>query len=82
MGLVSSQELSTLMSTCVSKLQESLKGEINATARSCAAEALRDVLAACYNTGVELPEGGRVNFLCRPDEPSSLALTKVCTNNK
>lgn len=51
MGFISVADLTGMLSACISKLLESLKGEINPTARACAADVLRDILAACYNSG-------------------------------
>lgn len=66
-----------MLSACVTKLLESLKGEINSTARACAAETLNDILAACYNSGAEQVEGTRLGFLCKPEEAVALTIAKV-----
>lgn len=69
MGALPAQGLQATFSAVLAKLLESLKGEINATARACAAEALRDVLQAAYASGAEnsSPEGpARGAFLVKP----------------
>jgi len=55
------------LSESLTNLLYCLQGETNATARACAAEALRDVLQACYQSGVETVDGSRGEPLCRPD---------------
>ena len=59
--------LPEVMTLSLNKLLENLKGEINGTARVCAAECLNDILQACYNSGEELEDGYRSISLIRPD---------------
>jgi hypothetical protein len=66
-----------MLTACIDKLLESLKGEINPTARACAAETLRDVLNACFTSGKEQVDGSRIGLLCQPNEASALTITKA-----
>jgi hypothetical protein len=50
-GFITVADLTLMLSASISKLLESLKGEINPTARACAADVLSSILAACYNSG-------------------------------
>lgn len=74
-GMMDPKVLPEVMSMSINKLLENLKGEINSTARACAAECLNDVLLACFNSGQEQPDGTRVNPLVRPavDDSCSIA---------
>ncbi len=76
-NMVDPQLLPEVMSMSISKLLESLKGEINSTARACAAECLNDVLLACYNSGEEQADGTRVNPLVRPDANNSTGVAEA-----
>ena len=76
MGFVNAADLSTVLAMCIDKLMVSLKGEVSATARACAAETFRDILAACYASGVEQEDGSSKDFLCRPEEAVALSVTK------
>ena len=76
MGYVSQADLQAALGLCISKLLESLKGEISSTARACAAETMRDILAACYSSARELPDGSCVDFLCKPEETVALSVAK------
>ena len=76
MGFIRASDLSTVLTMCVDKLMESLKGEISATPRACAAEALRDILAACYASGSEQENGSFKEFLCMPTEAVALKVAK------
>jgi len=66
-GFLSLEILNNAFNSCVSKLLESLKGEVRSNTRACSAESLRDVLAACYESGVESPDGSRGPAICSPD---------------
>lgn len=76
-NMVAPALLPDIMSMSLSKLLENLKGEINATARACAAECLNDVLLACYNSGEERADGSRVNYAVRPDVNNSTAVAEA-----
>lgn len=65
-----------VLSSCLSRLLESVRDEIDPTANACAAEALRDVLQACYLSGTEAEDGTRSNFLVQPDITTSENLVK------
>jgi hypothetical protein len=75
-AFVPSHALADVLSACLNKLLESLRGEIQPTCRACAAEALKDVLAGCYGSGQEQVDGSRTSLLCRPDEATALEITK------
>lgn len=68
--------LSAVLSSCLSKLLEAVRDETDPTARACAAEALRDVLQACFQSGTEAEDGTRSNFLLQPDITTSEKLVK------
>ena len=68
--------LDAVLSSCLSKLMESLRDEADATARACAAEALRDVLQACYQSGQEAEDVTRSGFLLRPSVPTCERVVK------
>lgn len=68
--------LDAVLSGCLSKLLEAVREEADPTARACAAEALRDVLQACYLSGTEAEDGSRSNFLVKPDITTSEKLVK------
>ena len=73
----SNSNISEVLSACLGKLLECLKGEINCTSRACAAEALKDILLACYNSGTEQTDGSRnMSFLCAPDLQISTAIAQ------
>ena len=76
MGYVTAADLSAMLALCLGKLSESLKGEINSTARACAGEALRDTLSACYLSGVEQEDGTFRDQLSRPEETVAFTLAK------
>ena len=76
MGYISAADLNSMLAQCIAKLLESLKGENNSTARACAAESMRDVLAACYSSGAEQPDGKYHSFVCAPAEAMALTITK------
>jgi hypothetical protein len=75
-GLVEASVLPQVMSLSLNKLLENLKGEINATARVCAAECLNDILQACYNSGEELENGYRSVPVIRPDVANSSTIVE------
>ena len=56
--------LPTILTFTVTKLLESLKGENNASSRVSSAEALRDVLQACHQSGTLQADGSRLSPLC------------------
>lgn len=64
---VSVETLPAILSACLGKTLECIKGDTNPTARACAAEVMRDILQTCYESGEELPAGGRSAPLCAPD---------------
>jgi hypothetical protein len=68
--------LDAVLTGCLSKLLEAVREEADSTARACAAEALRDVLRACYQSGVEAEDGSRSNFALLPSVPTSEKLVK------
>jgi hypothetical protein len=61
------QLLNDVMIACIGKLADCIRGESNATSRTCATEALRDILQACYLSGETTIECRHFNFLCLPD---------------
>ena len=73
----SSSNISEVLSACLGKLLECLKGEINCTSRACAAESLKDILLACYTSGTQQVDGSRnTSFLCTPDLQISTAIAQ------
>lgn len=68
--------LSEVLSASLGKLLEALKGEISCTARACGAESLRDILYACYSSGVESSDGTYSGPLCLPDLEISTAIAQ------
>ena len=61
--------------SCVGKILESLKNEVNSISRGCAADALRDILLAAYESGEECPVAAtRQGFVCNVDANQA----KVC----
>jgi len=66
-NLVTEDDVISALSESLTHLLRCLEGEINTTARACAAEALRDVLQACYLSGSEAADGSHDDPLCRPD---------------
>ena len=72
-----SSNISEVLSACLGKLLECLKGEINCTSRACAAESLKDILLACYTSGTQQVDGSRnTSFLCTPDLQISTAIAQ------
>jgi hypothetical protein len=66
-GFVGVEAISPVMQRCMAKLVETLKGEFKTVARACSAEAMRDILEACYETGTDNPDGTRGAPVCAPD---------------
>ena len=66
-GVVAPADVTSALSQALSALLFCLVGETNTTARACAAEALRDVLQACFYSGIEAADGSRGEALLRPD---------------
>ena len=66
-GFVGVDAISPIMAQCVGKLIESLKGEFKSLTRACSAEAMRDILEACYETGADNADGTRGAPACAPD---------------
>ncbi len=67
LGFYAKESLPEALSATLGKLLENLRGEVNGTSRACVAECLRDVLQACYDSGMETSDGGRVDPACLPD---------------
>ncbi|KAJ1437419.1 armadillo-type protein [Ochromonadaceae sp. CCMP2298] len=61
--------LQAVLDGCVGKLLEALRDETDITARACGAEAVRDVLQACYTSGAESVMGSRGGFKLVPGMP-------------
>jgi hypothetical protein len=72
----SPESLQEVLSACLGKLLEGLKGEITSTARACAAESLRDILLACHKSGTESPDGTHRDPLCAPTLEVSIAIAQ------
>merc|ERR1712000_694093 len=66
-GCLTRDTMQNIMNSCVSTLLGAIKGEVNSVARSCAVESLRDILQACFESGEEMPDGSRFQFVCRPE---------------
>lgn len=72
--------LEAVFTSCLSKLLEVVREEADLTARACGAEALRDVLQACFQSGVEAEDGTRSAFLLTPSvEVSEKVVQEVLT---
>lgn len=72
--------LEAVFNSCLSKLLEVVREEADLTARACGAEAMRDVLQACYLSGVEAEDGTRSAFLLTPSvEVSEKVVQEVLT---
>ena len=63
---ITQAEVTAMLSGTTMKLMEALHGEVQSTSRACAAEALRDILSACYDSGEEGVDGKRHGFVCAP----------------
>jgi hypothetical protein len=68
--------LDAVLTGCIGKLAEAVRDEADATARACAAEALRDVLQACVQSGTEAEDGTRSGFAVVPGLATSEKLVK------
>merc|ERR1711871_348359 len=66
-GYVGVDVVTSTFSSCMAKLLESLKGEVRPEVRACSAEAIRDVLCACYESGEENVDGSRGAVMVGPD---------------
>lgn len=68
----------------VSKFLANLQEEINPSTRSCVAEALSDVLLACYESGVEGVDGKYSSQICQPDTATvtTLVTTLLAVSQK
>ena len=73
-GFVDPNVMASVLEQSINKLLESLKGEINVGTRACSADALLDLLTACYTSGQEQPDGTFVNSLVRPDVANSAVI--------
>jgi len=72
--------LEAVFNGCLSKLLEVVREEADLTARACGAEAMRDVLQACYQSGAEAEDGTRSTFLLTPSvEVSEKVVQEVLT---
>eukprot|EP01032_Pedospumella_encystans_P019768 gene19768-22474_t len=69
--------LDAVLSSCLSKLLEVVREESDLTARACGAEALRDVLQACYLSGTECEDGSRTVRLTPSIETSEKVVQEV-----
>ena len=69
--------LDAVLSSCLSKLLEVVREESDLTARACGAEALRDVLQACYLSGAECEDGSRTVRLTPSIETSEKVVQEV-----
>jgi hypothetical protein len=71
-------QMQSLLEMILMKLMEAITGEINATARECAVEALRDVIEICYESGtVQNSDGIYSNWqICLPSLDMSLTILK------
>ena len=66
LGFLSQASLQELLEMILNQLLLAVKGEINASSRICAADALRDVVEACFLSGTEAPDGSRGQFQALP----------------
>lgn len=67
-------EQQKVLDACLTKLMECVVGDNNQTSRTCAADALRDTLQACYNSGDESPDGSKQAFVVIPTLESTSSL--------
>lgn len=56
--------LPEVLSACLAKILESLRGEVNPTSRACAAECLKDILQACRESGAATVDGNFQDPMC------------------
>ena len=68
--------LEAVLNSCLTKLLEAVREEADSVSRACAAEALRDVLQACYLSGTEAEDGTRSGFAICPSIPASEKLVQ------
>ncbi len=66
-----------VLSQVVNKFLANLQEEINASTRACVAEALSDVLLACYESGVEGVDGKYSSQICQPDTATVTTLVST-----
>jgi len=72
-GYMDSKTLGAVLQSSLNRLLESQRGEINGSARACSADALSDILQACYDSAEEQADGGRNSYsvIVRPDVSNS-----------
>ena len=77
------QELQSVFISCIDTLLVAIHGELNQDARSCAVEALRDLLLINYESGVEDVYCNRSQFLCHVTSapPGTVQNNSNTTNN-
>ena len=68
-----------MLQSSINKLLESLKGEINAAARSCSAACMEEILQACFDSAEEAVDGSRsaAAVLIRPDAANSTVMVRM-----
>ena len=66
LGFITSDNLQELLCAILDQLLMAVKGEINASSRICAADALRDVVEVCFLSGTEAQDGSRSQFKAMP----------------
>ena len=68
-----------MLQSSINKLLESLKGEINAAARSCSAACMEEILQACFDSAEEAIDGSRsaAAVLIRPDAANSTVMVRM-----
>ena len=74
-GRMPSPQVHKIMEEVLSRLSGALAGENNEEARSSAAEAFRDILQACFESGEQAADGTRDTslLLCKPSLESSIS---------
>eukprot|EP01041_Mallomonas_annulata_P004670 gene4670-9261_t len=75
-GHASIADAQNALSSILNQLLQSIAGEVNSVSRACAAEAIRDVLLACYESGEESPDGGYSSPRCSLDLNTSIELSQ------
>lgn len=71
---IPTDQVPALLDLVLSKLLETIRGEINSSARESSVEALRDVVEACYESGNQQPDGRYSDWVCAPTLESSMAI--------
>ena len=80
-GFKSKEAGKDALNSIISRLIQCLAGEVNDTTRLCVAEAVKDILTACYESGEETVDGFYRNPIIFLDLSESVTLTKQLLSN-